>query len=758
MMLRGRRTDWRWEPLVLEVPVCGAAARQQRMATSAASATRQPHRLASGSTWSSLTRAFGHEYSALDRPQARAADRCAEPSSEDVWSAVAAGHWHAALVAIGHRWKILACACMLGVAVLLYFHLQSGERPDLYEMEPCEENTGGFCRSMPCWDHGGPTVPCNAATEFRCLCRPGYCAVDDGKCCLSTTTLLATVVPVASPGASFPLSHSDVEVAMCFSSGGSRSLSLSLGYLRALEQLNLMTNVDAVSATSGGAWALAVYMFQTKYSTAQELLGGETNPLELTLEQLRQDPPPLGAIATKDLMYLARPSGFLDTVGMMVKEARGADRVWTNIVRAMMLSPFDLNSSEAFVAASVDDVERIRIANPGLRKHPFLTPAPGKPKVFVITGTVLAPDGQQATPETAWPLQMSPDFSGSPFHSPQHGLHDDGAPWSQDVTDVRIGGGFVETFAFGGDQPESQSGGDLVKLPAPAVPFTLADMIGISSAAFAGVVAGAAGDDDGVVNSLLRDMSTITSRADPSVKLWPILEGTESHQNALKYKVGDGAILDVSGVLVMLQRRARKIVWFVNTDMGIANPIADSREPAFFDWCQAQQAGQEEIDPKGKISDQIYDKFGYGELFYQDNQVFPKEDLLEVGCSMQRLKVAGKPVIVQKDHKLLDNKRWGIVGGRSVSVLYVYNEVVGNFYRQLPGDTQQEILRNGEAFAGFPFFKTIFQNGIGHPVALTPTQVNLLAAQAEFSVKATSALFQDFLPARSQSWWRRYVR
>ena len=52
-----------------------------------------------------------------------------------------------------------------------------------------------------------------------------------------------------------------IRTGVCFSGGGSRALSFTLGVLRALESLKLIPHVDAISSVSGGTWASAIYMF-----------------------------------------------------------------------------------------------------------------------------------------------------------------------------------------------------------------------------------------------------------------------------------------------------------------------------------------------------------------------------------------------------------------------------------------------------------------------------------------------------------------
>lgn len=93
---------------------------------------------------------------------------------------------------------------------------------------------------------------------------------------------------------------------------------------------------------------------------------------------------------------------------------------------------------------------------------------------------------------------------------------------------------------------------------------------------------------------------------------------------------------------------------------------------------------------------------------------------------------------------VLRNTWWGIDGGFEVDILYVYNEDSKGFKEELPSDTQQA-LEGGSAFSGFPFYKTVGQNGFSQFTQLTNAQVNLLAASAEFSMWSARTNILDML-------------
>jgi len=274
-----------------------------------------------------------------------------------------------------------------------------------------------------------------------------------------------------------------------------------------------------------------------------------------------------------------------------------------------------------------------------------------------------------------------------------------------------VGGGLVETFAFGGVQPTLQSGGEQVSLPPPPLPFTLSDAVGISSAAFA---------------AEFSKLSSTLSAMNPEVEYWPVTQPDQT-QASVKFQVGDGGDMENTGVLEALQRGARRILWFANTDAVLV-------KRASFDFCGVSSGGGV-TEPKGKVSTQVLNKFGYGTGLFAVNTIFSSADFAPLVCDLQKVVESGKPAVVHKSLRLLPNTWWGIVGGYDIDLVLIYNEVSTAFQDELPLDTQAELAKGSSgAFANFPHYKTLGQNSYWKPIELTSQQVNLLAAQGEYAV------------------------
>jgi len=606
--------------------------------------------------------------------------------------------------------------------------------------DQCLKDTGGSCKLGFCYSNRGPAQ----CQEGRCICPDGYCAEDNGAgygvCKLQRhPDYLAKVAAVNQDHPHFPKPHDSVNIGLSFSGGGARALSFALGAYRALEDLGLMKHVDAISSISGGTWASSIYMFSIMNKS--ELLGDPTTPSSLTLEYLANPQAKMStAVTQSDAEFIRRT---------LLRDESALDTIWQQLIAELILKPFGLGSRRAFLAGSQEDVARIKRENPQLEDQVFYTPAPGRPKVFVMGGTILAPVGYESGPGSAVALQMSPDFTGSPFwplgasarglaYEPaQHGAL--GA-----LPGVAVGGGMVETFAFGSKAPKNeggQSGKVKANVDPPNDPFTLSDAVGISSIAPAGSLA-ASGKFQKVI---------------PQAYIWPVLTGSEK-QAAMEYTLGDGGNIENSGLLALLQRGARKAAMWVSTYIPLSTEI-DFCNPASNVNLEDVFAGKSPDEGGFAVAPMVSDKFGYpfqdkGD-FYTHNQVFAKEGLLPLLCELQRLRDAGKPTVVRKKYEVQPNSWWGIRGGHTVDLIISYLAQCKGFEAELPAETREALgpeetkdrtWKSSGEFARFPDYKTTKQTEQWNEIIrLTTSEVNLLAAQSEYFVRQNEALYREVL-------------
>ena len=364
----------------------------------------------------------------------------------------------------------------------------------------------------------------------------------------------------------FPGDH-PTDFCLCTSGGGARALSFTLGVYRALWQLKILQKLDGISSVSGGTWASSVYMFgkqfQGKDVDTETMLGMSTTPSSLTLQVLEREAPPLAWGLTQGRSTKL----FIKNAAKDVATPLADKYVWTKTVAELVLEPWGLESLDMCMALSEEEVARIRSENPQLAETKFCTLRGDRPRLFLMNGALLAPAGFETGEDSIVSFQMSPDFCGSPFYPneaqavyrPDHTFR----PASvlcclnnccQGDLMVPVGGGLVETFAFGGQAPEKMPA-DAAKVPVgqPARCFSVADAVGISSYAPAAVLA-----------SKLFTQRSFAMKKD----YWPVIGGTmlsalhnmATSIPAKEYQFGDGGSIDNSGLLPLLQRNAKNVI------------------------------------------------------------------------------------------------------------------------------------------------------------------------------------------------------
>ena len=108
--------------------------------------------------------------------------------------------------------------------------------------------------------------------------------------------------------------------------------------------------------------------------------------------------------------------------------------------------PFGL--SHHFPFAQREDVERIKVENPHLAYQRFhVTRSTSRP-FWISHGTIVGP--QWAKVHDMLPIQFTAIYSGSPY---LHKMHYRDIKHPSAHKDLWVGGGLVDSFAFGGEEP-----------------------------------------------------------------------------------------------------------------------------------------------------------------------------------------------------------------------------------------------------------------------------------------------------------------
>jgi hypothetical protein len=499
-------------------------------------------------------------------------------------------------------------------------------------------------------------------------------------------------------------------VGICFPGGGTRALTAAMGQLRGLLSFGGLTNVDYISCVSGGSWASTAFAYYNAgASSDEEFLGAVTEPQDITLHGLDDLPTSsLGWGATRDLG---------DALDAALNAGVREDLLWAAAVGQVFFSRFGLYDiqSPSYFSLDAGTVARIQAANPSLANASFQVvrqPSGYKIPYLLINATIDGPThGAPYSPDPMVMVTYSPLYSGVPF---QQTLH-----YSSSVQAL-VGGGFIESFAWGCDAPTAPATNGTVSVGAPDYVFEVANASATSSSAFA-----AALEKWKLLDKLL-----------PEQNYWPPVDTANggSQPAAQSFDFGDGGNLENYGLLPLILRGVKKALLFINTEF----PLSLSYDPT------SGTAGAADLDTSFPPLFGIPTSGGA-----TTNQVFPASDYAPLVQAMQALKQDGQPIVVSATHEIQANAYWGIPAGGSIEVLYVYLDQVESWKSQIKDDWVRGQLDAGDLgeFPHFPNYKTIDETALP-PWSLTKLssrQVNLLADLTCWVVRNCQSTIQSFL-------------
>jgi hypothetical protein len=508
---------------------------------------------------------------------------------------------------------------------------------------------------------------------------------------------------------------------VAFSGGGNRAMVAAWGQIRALVESGMIDKVDYISAVSGGSWASTAFTYYSDGArNDEELLGVTTPPERIRIAELeRIAPHSLGAAATESFMSRLVEQALNVAMGRIT-----ANEVWLRAVGSTFFERFGLYDlgRPAYISYDEQTVAKIVQRNPALEGARFATvrnkTGDAKRPYLVINSTLMWPNADNMVH-----FEYTPLAAGSKRRLTLYDPPGDTSGRSQTV-----GGGFVETFAFSGGAPADWPLHDgIARIPAPAQPFSLAFASGTSSAAFAATNASLVG-----ANELL---NRYILQGPPIAQYWPF---TETTPGAQVFTFGDGGSLENFGVISLLLRGVKRMVVFVNAERRLSLDYdPGEREP----W---MAPSIQQLD--GNLST----LFGILPDDRQqpptpNNKVFRTEDFRGVVQALQAAQRDGGPAIARTKLEVQPNDWWGLDGGWTADVCWVYLERVAEWDSRLQPEVAR-LIDAGRAAApeektpywAFPNYKTMFQGGKMEILAMRPGEANLLADFTSWVTQSSS--------------------
>lgn len=508
-------------------------------------------------------------------------------------------------------------------------------------------------------------------------------------------------------------------VGLCFSGGGSRSFTASIGYVRGLVDITVKTNKNAfnaaqyVSSVSGGSWFTGTYLLakNMKNLTDNQLLGTFRSPDNITLANLLTDneanndsknPYPLTLCsrathedAVKDLLSL---------IGKV-----STQHLWNYTVGKIFLEPYGLNGKP--IAINEYQSRVMYNANKPVLGDKLQMPIyPSSTDPFWIANSTLLHPTLKSQGTTS--VQMTPMYCGHPQ------VLNNG--------NVTIGEVLTDCMGFSSLCPDdnqitavktNKSIGrkySIMKLePSLNLPngtLTVDDIIGTSSSAFAGEVA--------KYNNI--------DNLDPQFNYW---HHSKPNVTQKLIPTGDGAFCDNLGVLSLLSRGIKKIVCFDNTGVLLgSNSVSGYPNSYASGVCLLNLFGLEHSVP---VSAQSADNDPSYNL--DSTQVFESSAWTSFENQLKTTTAAGGPVYARATLNVLSNKRNCVKGGHQVDFFVIVLQPSSIFNNLLPSNITSQFGSNISELGHFPLYKTMFEN-FGSVIQYTPRQVNLLASYTHWTI------------------------
>lgn len=483
-------------------------------------------------------------------------------------------------------------------------------------------------------------------------------------------------------------------VGLCLSGGGSRALTCAMGQLRALHHLGLIGNVFAISSVSGGTWANTLYTYLPAHISDTDFLGTPVlDPSKLTV--LGGTPTALDYLSPNNLGRVPTRLGAFEDISELIKLRdewgyKNSD-LWQGLVGEKVLKPFGLWNPDpangnydphyfTWNSAYLNASSGILAKNPSLSSRDFYKVSRQRP--FMVFNTSIFTDDTTTADlkpfEANFQLGVRTDFP--------------------DATHAKIGGGFMGAFAMGSSFVADIKGGD-IETSVPTRPFSLADIAGCSSAAFA---------------QDFEEKYPVLSGMVPRYDYFPIDNRTSVP--AKSYRFADGGSLENLGLNVMLARNISRLLVGVNTDEAVTMEngeiVVSGDIPPLF-GLQPYEKG------KGYIPYSPGNEGSSSTRLYRHNQVFPTSSFAALQKALWAKKQAGHPLVVRTKLPVLQNDWYGVAGGGTVDILWMYNDFVSAFWNQLSWECKTAIDAAG--LGAFPRYNTFTQ------LKLDAIEVNALA-------------------------------
>jgi hypothetical protein len=228
--------------------------------------------------------------------------------------------------------------------------------------------------------------------------------------------------------------------AICVSGGGFRATTLSLGWIRALHKIGVLSNARYLISNSGGSWFNTCFSYQEKVSN-EEFLGPYLSPAEIT---------PENSAKFDELSYaqvVSDASMLTDLLKGLVKSVASGDwlrdkdtqrvRAWSDTVGKAFLAKHGLGDPSTSYAIATSPSAVARAKATGVKEVFTACRQPSMPYPISV-GCVMPSDDARVYQS----FEFTPEYCGVPTTI-------------ADTKPIKLGGVLIEPFACSSKPPKA---------------------------------------------------------------------------------------------------------------------------------------------------------------------------------------------------------------------------------------------------------------------------------------------------------------
>jgi len=530
----------------------------------------------------------------------------------------------------------------------------------------------------------------------------------------------------ADPNTFVPTSTAEEdEIGIAHAGGSLRAFSSSYGVLRGFEQKGVMDLVKYNSGISGGSIPSILYTYagvNTKDLLETDRL---TDPSKITDALLDTMPKSsMGyVIAEKPDSSKIMLSSILKTLVNPVNYFK-IHSLWTASVYKKTFEPLRVPKNK-FFTSSKEELKNILKENPRLNEKDFILPRKGTKTLPMILYTMQGCRADFFLYEKNYKTIYSEAWKK--FHDPSNKPMP-GKPPIKSMTDIileirdQYGSNLVMPYVTTPDCVENKYNGS-VQIRSKVVNFPERNVRPFEW----GAKKGAFGRDQKFSVELLAGMSTnfpSTSgirdpewyRALPAMLLTALRKIYIRDNSTMTLRFADGGSSDVAGILPLVARGTKNIICVYNFNQGPLCDLSDSYAKSYKASNGATSMQDSKFDQNFQdwlkmINERItcyFGHFGPNPIVHANimNHVFEDDidRLKELMIKFNSLYKAGEPLIATlKGLKVIDNPFWGITGGKTVNLTFMYYNMPKKFSLQVPpslGGGEKNIGKKVEGVEG----------------------------------------------------------